>query len=98
MGRRAFFSDLEKILAYHTNNENYRQKERAFQPERGRHLSQGQWQSFVKRICEILIEKKVEGKEEKKKGDGSKIQKSGKENRHSNSYRFAAKQQVLIIN
>lgn len=75
MGRRAFFSDLEKVLAYHTNNENYRQKERAFQPERGRHLSQGQWQSFVKRICEILIEKKVEGKEEKKKVMGVKYRK-----------------------
>lgn len=41
-------------------------------------LCQGQWQSFVKRILEILIEKKVKG-EEKNQSAGVKYRKVERE-------------------
>lgn len=67
-------------------------------PKLGHQLCQGQGQSFVKKILETLIERKVEGQEKRKEHSGVKYRKVERKINKVIPKDLWLKQQVLISN
>ena len=70
----------------------------ASEPELGHQLCQGQGQSFVNKILETLIERKVEGQEKRKEHSGVKYRKVERKIKKVIPKDLWPKQQVLITN